>query len=456
MAEKSPKRPTINYKILCVDDEQIILNALSRLFRHVGYQHVLTAHSGELALGILENNQDTDIIIADEKMGDGISGSQFLKESINYCPDAVRIQLTAYSDADILIKAVNEAKVFRHVPKPWNNKDLIKTVQEGLKAKILKQKEAQKMAQIIRAARHYKADVIRLKKENQELQNNVDHLQESIGQTASKVNESFLHTLLFTMQYSDEKLWQHSRRVGKWCRIMAETLVSEGGFSENSFPKDMLEMAGVLHDIGKLKLTEEIRKKPISQLTDDQKNRVSMHIEDGLWLIRRLPDEVRKALRQPIRQHHERRDGTGHYNLFFDQINDWAQLIAIVSDYDNFRFSELHGGPKSQLEVIEEMKEDVYSASEQTGKYNERFFDIFSDLTVSISDDDLERNEATELPTIQDVTAGQILAEDLYTVKDIFFLVRGHTIESSDIEKMRIYEEEDNGVRNIWIEVRKE
>ena len=456
MAEKSPKRPTINYKILCVDDEQIILNALSRLFRHIGYQHVLTAHSGELALGILENNQDTDIIIADEKMGNGMSGSQFLKESINHCPDAVRIQLTAYSDADILIQAVNEAKVFCHVPKPWNNKDLIKTVQEGLKAKLLKQKEAQKMAQMIRAARHYKADTIRLKKENQELQNNVDHLQESIGQTASKVNESFLHTLLFTMQYADQKLWLHSRRVGKWCRIMAEALVSEGGFSENSFPQDMLEMAGVLHDIGKLKLTEEIRKKPISQLTDEQKNRVNMHIEDGLWLIRRLPDEVRKALRQPIRQHHERRDGTGHYHLFFDQINDWAQIIAIASDYDNFRFSELHEGPKSQLEVIEEMKEDVYSASEQTGKYNERFFDIFSDLTVSISDEDLERNESTELPTIQDVTAGQVLAEDLYTVKDIFFLVRGHTIESSDIEKMRIYEEEDNGVRNIWIEVKHE
>ena len=72
----------MNYKILCVDDEQIILDALDRLFRHVGYQYVLTAHSGELGLGILENNQDADVIIADEKMGNGMSGSQFLKESM--------------------------------------------------------------------------------------------------------------------------------------------------------------------------------------------------------------------------------------------------------------------------------------------------------------------------------------------------------------------------------------
>ena len=74
----------MNYKILCVDDEQIILDALDRLFRHIGYQHVLTAHSGELGLGILENNQDTDVIIADERLGNGMSGSQFLKESILY------------------------------------------------------------------------------------------------------------------------------------------------------------------------------------------------------------------------------------------------------------------------------------------------------------------------------------------------------------------------------------
>ena len=181
-----------------------------------------------------------------------------------------------------------------------------------------------------------------------------------------------------------------------------------------------------------------------------------MHVEDGLWLIRRLPDEVRKTLRKPIRQHHERRDGKGYYGIFLDQIDSWAQIIGIASDYDNFRFSELHGGPLGPLEVIEKMKEDIYSPSEQIGKYNERFFALFEYLSINVSDDELERNESVELASIQDVTPGHILAEDLYTVKDIFFLVRGHMIESSDIEKMRIYEDEDNGVRNIWVQSSKE
>lgn len=103
MAKGKSKRPKIDHKILCVDDEEIILRALQRLFNYVGYQTVLTTHSGEVALGILENNLDIAVIIADEKMGvDNISGNEFLKRSMELCPDAVRIQLTAFSDPEIL------------------------------------------------------------------------------------------------------------------------------------------------------------------------------------------------------------------------------------------------------------------------------------------------------------------------------------------------------------------
>ena len=451
MTKINSKKFIIKCKILCVDDEQVILDALTRLFRHVGYQHVLTAHSGELGLGILESNQDTDVIIADEKMGTGMSGNQFLKESIGISSDIVRIQLMADPDTSTLIKAVNEAQIYRHVSKPWNNKELLKIVQEGLKSRLLKRKETEKTAKMTRAAKFYKTESIRLKQENYELKENVDRLQESIGQTASKVNESFLHTLLFTMQYADRNLWLHSRRVGKWCRLMADKLVLEG-YSSKSYPSDMLEMAGILHDIGKLKLSEDLNRTPISQLNDDQKDRISKHIPDGLWLIRRLPEEVRKVLRLPIRHHHERRDGNGLYRLFLDQINEWAQIIAITSDYDNFRFSEIHDGPKSSSEVIEKMEEDVYSPSEQIGKYNERFFKFFVELTETTPDRDLERNTAIELPSIAEVKSGQILAEDIYTIKDLFFLARGRTIEGKHIEKMKLYEEQENGVRHIWVE----
>ena len=66
------------------------------------------------------------------------------------------------------------------------------------------------------------------------------------------------------------------------------------------------------------------------------------------------------------------------------------------------------------------MEEDVYSPREQLGKYNEIFFKFFVELTETTSDRDLERNKAIELPSIAEVKPGQILAEDIYTIKDLF------------------------------------
>ena len=103
------------------------------------------------------------------------------------------------------------------------------------------------------------------------------------------------------------------------------------------------------------------------------------------------------------------------------------------------------------------MEEDLYSAANSAGKYDGKpggVFEIFEQLTKEVSDQDLDRQSAEEVDSIDEVEIGQVLAEDIYTVKDTFFLARGHTIEASDIQKMRLYEEENNDVRNLWIEVK--
>ena len=455
MAKGKSKQSKIDHKILCVDDEEIILRALQRLFNYVGYQTILTTYSGETALGILENNLDTAVIIADEKMGaDNMSGNEFLKRSMELCPNAVRIQLTAFSDPEILQEAVNEAKVYSHIHKPWDNKELVKTVQAGLKEKLLKEAEHQRLLQMTKAARHYKKENADLKQDIERLENTNEQLQRAMAQTAGQVTDGFMNTLLFVMQYAAPDLWFHSRRVGKWCLLMAQELDDA-----ERYPATLLQIAGVLHDIGKLNLPKELQKidVPLDQLTEDQQNQLSGHVVDGLWLIRRLPEEVRKALRSPIREHHERYDGNGPYRKFQDQIDNWAQIIAIASDYDHFRFDISHGGPRGQQEAIEKMEEDLYSAANSAGKYDGKpggVFEIFEQLTKEVSDQDLDRQSAEEVDSIDEVEIGQVLAEDIYTVKDTFFLARGHTIEASDIQKMRLYEEENNDVRNLWIEVK--
>jgi len=47
-------------------------------------------------------------------------------------PDAMRILLTAHGDLDVAIEAINKADVYKFITKPWNNNDLILTVQRAL------------------------------------------------------------------------------------------------------------------------------------------------------------------------------------------------------------------------------------------------------------------------------------------------------------------------------------
>ena len=149
-------RPKLPYKILCVDDEDSILHALHYLFNYLGYQ-VIVARSGEEALSILESHLDLNVIISDERFKpDQMKGSQFLKQSRELCPDAVRILLTAFSDAAELEKAVNEAEIFRGVSKPWNNKALALIVKEGVMRQQGARKQQKQTEMLTKRSQHFR------------------------------------------------------------------------------------------------------------------------------------------------------------------------------------------------------------------------------------------------------------------------------------------------------------
>ena len=81
------------HKILCIDDEQDIVDALYRMFRK-DYE-VFTATSGTEALHILKENKIA-VIICDQKMPE-MNGVETLKKSIEVDPECIRILLTGYT-----------------------------------------------------------------------------------------------------------------------------------------------------------------------------------------------------------------------------------------------------------------------------------------------------------------------------------------------------------------------
>lgn len=117
-------------RILFVDDEISVLNAMLRLFHDEPY-HLLTASGGPAALELLHGNSPVQLIIADYRMP-GMNGVEFLQRAMLQCPDTRRVILSGYPDLDVLLAAVNEGRVHRFLVKPWNNEGLKAVVKEML------------------------------------------------------------------------------------------------------------------------------------------------------------------------------------------------------------------------------------------------------------------------------------------------------------------------------------
>lgn len=119
----------MSHNIFIVDDEEEVRNVLETLFSTRGYQ-VSKASDGREALDLLKEIEP-DLILADYQMP-GPDGIEFLKATLDVCPDTVRILLTAHGDLDVAVAAINEANVYKFITKPWDNNDLMLTIQRAL------------------------------------------------------------------------------------------------------------------------------------------------------------------------------------------------------------------------------------------------------------------------------------------------------------------------------------
>lgn len=120
-SEKTMNQPII----LCIDDDAQVLRALARDLKSKyrdQYKIISTAIVTEALDSLLELKNKGETIamfITDQRMPitDGVS---FLEKAIKFYPDAKRVLLTAYSDTDAAIKAINSVQLDYYLVKPWD------------------------------------------------------------------------------------------------------------------------------------------------------------------------------------------------------------------------------------------------------------------------------------------------------------------------------------------------
>lgn len=117
------------FNILYVDDEESNLRIFYKTFRRE--YNIFTATSAKEGLNII-HKEEIHVILSDQKMPE-MTGLDFFKQTIKENPQINRILITGYADFNALKNAINEAKIFQYVQKPWGEAYLRDTIERALK-----------------------------------------------------------------------------------------------------------------------------------------------------------------------------------------------------------------------------------------------------------------------------------------------------------------------------------
>lgn len=125
--------------VLCVDDEKIVLESLrGELESKLKEPYALEfAESGDEALEVIADliaNGDQLALIVTDYIMPGIKGDEVLIRVYEKHPGSRQIMLTGQADLEGITNAINNAKLYRYIAKPWEKSDLLLTINEAIKS----------------------------------------------------------------------------------------------------------------------------------------------------------------------------------------------------------------------------------------------------------------------------------------------------------------------------------
>lgn len=178
--------------ILYVDDEHENLDGFKFSFRKD--YNLYVADNASDAFEIL-NSIEIKVVISDQRMPD-ITGTEFLEMVGEKYPDTIKIILSAFSDADAIIEAINRSGVYRFLTKPWNRNDLKITLDNAFETFNLR-KENQLLIDNLRLKNSELVEINNLlndeiearKKTQNELRKHKDHLEVLVRERTEELQQ---------------------------------------------------------------------------------------------------------------------------------------------------------------------------------------------------------------------------------------------------------------------------
>lgn len=180
--------------------------------------------------------------------------------------------------------------------------------------------------------------------------NKEELLSKTISLVSPKQTTLDVFDMLHNMRQVNDSTYAHSlnvaiisRIIGKWLHFSNEEL-------------DTLTLAGLLHDIGKTKIPDEVLNKD-GKITDEEFQMIRNHPKYGYDILKSQP--LNSHIKKAALMHHERCDGSGYpMGLTMEEIDDYALIIAIADVYDAMTAARSYRAPLCPFEVIAEFEKD--------------------------------------------------------------------------------------------------
>ncbi|WP_094711327.1 HD domain-containing phosphohydrolase [Hahella sp. CCB-MM4] len=424
-------------QVLFVDDEPSILSSLQRLLRKQNFQCHFAA-SGDEGIKVLEQKR-IDLVVSDMRMP-GMDGAQFLAIVREKWPQTVRMLLTGHSDISATISALNEGGIYRYISKPWDGDELLEIIEEGLRIRRL-EREKKHLLEVTRKQND------ELQEFNRNLELMVEARTEEVRQTADMLELSYQQlkdsydafVRVFSSFISSRGLIKgHAQSVADLSRSIALAMK----LSEHDVKH--IYYAGLLHELGKLSLSDEILSRAEAKLTrKDIPEYVRYPILGEMALM--AIDELEPTAHL-IRCHAEYMDGTGFPSkLKEEEIPVGARIIRVVRD-----FIGLQSGLMKTETLTKEAAYDYISASAGK-KYDPVVVKCLEPLVAEYSPDKVLPYERL-LPSTA-LEPGMTLSRDLINSNGILLFAKGYKLTTNIIEKIIMLEKAEQ--RKISVYIRK-
>ena len=213
----------------------------------------------------------------------------------------------------------------------------------------------------------------------------VDDMLSEIGNVLEKSrNPLHLLEMMQCMRGYDDLTYTHSINValisnviGTWMNLGHEDI-------------ETLMIAGMLHDIGKLRIPPEIIQKP-ARLTDEEYEIIKKHPQYGYEIL--SPKNLNPKIKMVALQHHERYDGKGYpYGLKGSEIDLFSGIVAIADVYDAMTADRVYRKGICPFPVLEhmELQKDLYEPG-ALYKFIERTVEAYINTEVLLSNGEVGR-----------------------------------------------------------------